>query len=291
MRLAALVLLVALVPGSAAAQNAALLMARPVTVSFDALPVGSALERVAGAAGVPCHITPEARELLSQRPPVSFHVVQMRLEEALNALLIRRGEAHARVDASFGPDGVTVEPAYRLPLRRISLEVEQGETDASILILLRMLPLNYIFARPAAKPSFVTVHLKSLPFEEALARLLAEPPAAARFWYGDQDQGQLLYVLGNRVGWEDHTRDALSPDAVLVDLDVHHSDVRYVIKGIMKACGANYTLAQGVQGEVTLELHRVTVRQALDALSRAVDRPFRWMPPDRFGVYNFMPAQ
>lgn len=74
-----------------------------------------------------------------------------------------------------------------------------------------------------------------------------------------------------------------------VDLVLDSADIRYALKSLFRAVGANYTLDPNVQGTVTVSLTNVTFRTALETLLKtaATDRKLTYRVED--GVYNVAP--
>jgi hypothetical protein len=74
-----------------------------------------------------------------------------------------------------------------------------------------------------------------------------------------------------------------------VTLNLENADIRYGLKLLFQAVGANYSIDQNVQGAVSVSLTNVSFRVALDSLLRAASMPLTYRQEN--GVYTISPKR
>ncbi len=134
-----------------------------------------------------------------------------------------------------GPSDVTLDVVER-PLKDV-IEFIQEKTEVNLVLTAE------------AEQSLVTVKLKNLPWREALD-VVAERAGC-----------QLDERSANLIRIEKPER---------VSFDFENADIRVVIKAVADLAGANIVVGREVEGTVTLSLHDIPWRVALDTIVKTL---------------------
>jgi type II secretory pathway component HofQ len=166
--------------------------------------------------------------------------------------------------------------------RRVNMTLEEATLKDALDRLFKLVPMNRVLMFDAGVDTKITMKLENVPFEGALVSILR---SVKRMSLNFETNGDILLITDNGRFGQPAT--AVNKK---VWADLQDVDIRSAIKALLWTWRPNYTVDQGVTGNVSLVVAGEPFDVALDKLCKSEKNPVS-VSVDDDGLFRFKSAK